>query len=285
MEKLIAPCSYQGGKSRIANKIADIIIEETDLINKGLKFVDICCGSGAVSMEMMNRGVMPENITMIDKGCFGDVWKSIGKNNFKMDNFKETIEKIPKDLGKINEYLKKISENDVVEEKIIYDYIILQAGAFGSKQIYRNGKVWKNNSFRNYWTPTENSSRKSPVNPMMPMPDTLYKRMSRIVEYCSGKIEGFNCDVFEVMYVFDLEEYKNCVVYIDPPYEGTTGYKDCLDLPFIIGQIWNTNNIYVSEGKEMCGSEKSYLISHPRKKGNISGKISKHPTEEWLNKF
>lgn len=64
------PCAYQGGKQRISKDIVDIIFNKC-YIDKNTKFFDLCCGSGAFSIELINRGILPENITMVDAGCFG----------------------------------------------------------------------------------------------------------------------------------------------------------------------------------------------------------------------
>lgn len=64
--KLTIPCAYQGGKQRIAKDIVDIFFKENG-INEETKFYDLCCGSGAISIELVNRGVNPSNIIMVDK--------------------------------------------------------------------------------------------------------------------------------------------------------------------------------------------------------------------------
>lgn len=55
MAKLQVPCSYQGGKSRLVSKIVDIFFEENE-INDDTHFYDLCCGSGAISIELINMG-------------------------------------------------------------------------------------------------------------------------------------------------------------------------------------------------------------------------------------
>ena len=60
-EKLEIPCSYQGGKQRLAKQIVDIFYEEND-IDDHTQFYDMCCGSGAISVELLNRGVNSKNI-------------------------------------------------------------------------------------------------------------------------------------------------------------------------------------------------------------------------------
>ena len=280
------PCSYQGGKQRLAKQIVDIFYKENN-INDDTKFFDLCCGSGAISLELINRGFNPNNITMIDNGCFGQFWQDIANGEFDLDIFKREIENLP-NLENIQSYLKKLSDLPVDEDKMVYHYLLLQAGAFGSKQIWIENNKWKKNTFRSYWLPTETSNRRSPVNPMMPMPNTLYNRVEAIVEQLSGIITASRESVFDAVYRIDEERNKgnkNIIIYIDPPYANTTGYKETFDIYSLEGQIWSTSPIYISEGYKMQGASESYLLSVGRTKGNISGEAKKKPTEEWLNRF
>lgn len=280
------PCSYQGGKQRLAKQIVDIFYKEND-INDDTKFFDLCCGSGAISLELINRGFNPNNITMIDNGCFGQFWQDIANEEFDLNIFKREIENLP-NLENIQSYLKELSDLPVDEDKMVYHYLLLQAGAFGSKQIWIENNKWKNNTFRNYWLPTKTSNRRSPVNPMMPMPDTLYNRIEAIVEQLSGIITASKESVFDAVYRIDEERNegnKNIIIYIDPPYANTTGYKETFDIYSLERQIWSTSPIYISEGYKMQGASESYLLSVGRTKGNISGAVKKKPTEEWLNRF
>ena len=280
------PCSYQGGKQRLAKQIVDIFYKENN-INDDTKFFDLCCGSGAISLELINRGFNPNNITMIDNGCFGQFWQDIANGEFDLGIFKREIENLP-NLENIQSYLKKLSDLPVDEDKMVYHYLLLQAGAFGSKQIWIENNKWKNNTFRSYWLPTETSNRRSPVNPMMPMPNTLYNRVESIVKQLSGSIIASRESVFDAVYRIDEERNKgnkNIIIYIDPPYANTTGYKETFDIYSLEGQIWSTSPIYISEGYKMQGASESYLLSVGRTKGNISGEAKKKPTEEWLNRF
>lgn len=101
------PCSYQGGKQRLAKQIVDIFYKENN-INDDTKFFDLCCGSGAISLELINRGFNPNNITMIDNGCFGQFWQDIANGEFDLDIFKREIENLP-NLENIQSYLKNLA--------------------------------------------------------------------------------------------------------------------------------------------------------------------------------
>lgn len=285
-EKLEIPCSYQGGKQRLAKQIVDIFYEENK-IDDNTKFYDLCCGSGAVSLELINRGFDPNNITMIDNGCFGQFWQDIANDEFELEVFREEIDRLPA-LENIQSYLKELSNKPVDKDRMVYHYLLLQAGAFGSKQIWTEGDKWKNNTFRKYWLPTKTSNRKSPVNPMMPMPETLYKRVENIVNQISGCIIANKEDVFTSVYRLNEELENgdnNMIIYIDPPYMNTTGYKDSFNIYELQAKICNNIPIYISEGFEMQHAKKTYMLSNGRTKGNISGNVKKKPVKEWLNKF
>ena len=277
--KLVPPCSYQGGKQRLAKKIVDIIFEQNE-INEDTKFYDLCCGSGAITLELINRGIHPSNITMVDSGVYGTFWNSVANDEFDMNIFKQEIDKLPS-VDKIQSYLQRLSNLSVNKDLLEYHYLLLQSGSFGSKQIWVENDKWKNNSFRSYWTPTETSNRRSPVNPMMPMPNTLFDRVKNIVDYMAGSINAINLDISKIEWHFD----KNSIVYIDPPYNNTTGYGFNFDYEEFIINNRAYVNIYVSEGYKMDNVEDAILLSKGRAKGSISGDIKKKPTEEWLNIF
>lgn len=277
-QKLVPPCSYQGGKQRLAKQIVDIIFEQNE-INEDTKFYDLCCGSGAITLELINRGVNPQNITMVDASMWGKLWEAIANNKFRLDIFKNEIDKLP-EISNINKYLKEINNNKIIKELDIYHFLLQQAGSFGSKYIDSNGDNWLNSTFRNYWTPTKTSNRRSPVNPMMPMPNTLFQRIELIIKNISGDIKAIHSKIENVDWCFD----NNSIVYIDPPYKNTSGYNHDFDYEdFIINN--KCVNIYISEGYKMSCSDDSILLSKGRTKGNISGDVKKKPVEEWLNVY
>lgn len=270
--KLLPPCSYQGGKQRLAVQICDIICnrEGSDFV-----FYDLCCGSGAVSLEMINCGY---SVIMVDKGPFGSVWESIGNNEFNIDIFKREIEKLP-DVSEIQGYLKELSNQPIDKNLFIYHYLLLQAGAFGSKQIWVKDGKWCNNTFRSYWLPTKTSNRKSPVNPMMPMPETLYDRICKIITY-SEKIKGYNIDIFDSIDIIKNENRRK-VIYIDPPYRDTTGYFETFDIYEVLKELQG-EIVYISEGYSFDNCE-SIILSKGHTKGNVNGVVKKQGVCEVLN--
>ena len=270
--KLLPPCSYQGGKQRLAVQICDIICnrEGSDFI-----FYDLCCGSGAVSLEMLNRGY---SVIMVDKGPYGAVWESIGNNEFNIDIFKREISKLP-DISEIQGYLKELSNQSIDKDLFIYHYLLLQAGAFGSKQIWVKDEKWCNNTFRSYWFPTETSNRKSPVNPMMPMPETLYSRVCEIIAY-SERITGYNIDIFDSIDIIKKDNRRK-VIYIDPQYKNTTGYFETFDIYEVLKEL-KGEIVYISEGCLLDNCD-SIVLSEGRSKGNVNGVVKKQGVCEVLN--
>lgn len=274
---LTPPCAYQGGKQRIAEQIVDIILRENPFLcdqDDETKFYDLCCGSGAISMELINRGVMPYKITMVDASPWGLFYKMVGEGTFSTEVFKFFIDDIPKDVSRIQSHMKYLSKGTAYKTQIdlAYIFLLLQASSFGSKSIWMKDDKWQNCSFRNYWLPTETSSRRSPVNPMMPMPYTLLSRVEPIVERMEG-VNGYYGDIN------DIAIEKDSIVYIDPPYDKTTKYGFVFDYKTFVANNLR-NKLYLSEGKQL--TDIAYRITSARTKGGISGN-RKRENEEWLN--
>jgi site-specific DNA-adenine methylase len=264
LAKLVSPITYQGGKQRIAGQILDIIKPQ------GEHFYDLCCGSGAISIELVNQGYTPEAVSMLDASPWGLFWQMIGDGSFNLSEFKNHIIEIPNDPKLIQAHLKNLSRQPA-DIATVYIYLLLQAGSFGGKSIWIANNKWQNCSFRSYWLPTATSNRRSHVNPMMPMPGTLYDRVAEICDKMYG-VHG---------YYQNIDSFKpgDGIVYIDPPYASTTHYGHDFDLLEYVSKL---NSCWVSEQKAL--SDNAYLITSTRKKGGISGD-RKQFNEEWLSNF
>lgn len=275
---MLPPCSYQGGKQRVSKEIVDYIFE-TSMIYDNTRFFDLCCGSGAITLELINRGINPQNIIMLDVSSWGTFWKSIGEGSFLYEKFLTYSDAVPRDKSKIQEYIKALSkENADIDE--CYKYILLQASSFGGKQIWNENGEWKNTSFRDYWQPTSTSKRKSPVNPMQPMIDVLCERVKIISERCVGVkcVHGDICDILEII------PKENCIIYIDPPYSNTTKYGFDFNLNDFLSELFDKtlSPIFVSEKEKI--SDEAIRLNFNGAKGGISGN-KKCKNEEWLNVY
>ena len=270
--ELLPPASFQGGKQRNAPKIVECFPESIDT------FYDLCCGSGAVSLYLVDRKfVEPQNLVMADVGVWGLFWKQIGEGSFDLDLFDDFVDDAPDDPALIQDYLVELSELPA-DQDTAEIYILLQAGAFGSKQIYIQNNKWKNTFFRRYWEPTSTSNRQSPVNPMMPMPEEVRRRVHAIAESMCG-VTGFYDNIYNV----PIAPSGNTVAYIDPPYEGLTGYADKFDVADYARSVADQGiDCFVSEAVALI--DHAYTISGKREKGGISGYRSS-PNEEWLSYF
>lgn len=274
--KLVVPCTYQGGKQRIAPQIVD---ELTDHSSEGTRFFDLCCGSGAISIELINRGVPARNIIMLDISSWGAFWEKIGLGSFDFELFKSLIEALPKDKKEYKNYCSQLSSLPVCEKEAEV-YTILQANSFGGKQISLIDNRWHNACFRDYWEPTTTSKRRSPANPMQPSHEELLRR----VELISTKMKSIQCIHNDISSVFDVEITSNDIVYVDPPYKETTGYAYNFDVQDFVTKFKSKFDtpLFVSERVPLCDNSKRIVLCGP--KGGISG-VRKNKHEEWLNLF
>lgn len=277
---LASPCSYQGGKQRVAKEIVDYILNTT-FLSKDTKFYDLCCGSGAVTVELLNRGVPPENITMCDKSSWGVFWKSIGEGIFDLNKFYKYSKAVPRDKSLIQAHIKELSKTnaDVDEE---YKYILLQASSFGGKQICKKDGKWQSPSFRNFWQPTETSNRRSVVNPMMPMIEELEKRVKILADNCKG-LTCHHKDIYEMLDIIENDK-SDKVIYIDPPYTNTSGYAFSFDYSDFLSKLFDVTvaHIFVSEKEKI--SDEAIQLNFSGAKGGINGN-RKNKNEEWLNVY
>jgi site-specific DNA-adenine methylase len=267
--KMQPPVTYQGAKQRIAKQVVNAMDH-----SGCARFFDLCCGSGAISLEMVSRGWFePAQITMVDAGPWGLFWEAVGRSRFQLQKMEFWCEQVPTNRAEIKEFMEYLSKQPV-DQDAPYVFLLLQAASFGGKAIWIKEGRWQNCSFRSFWQPTATSSRRSPVNPMMPMPETLYSRVREIVSAMDGvsgvygKVEG-------------VHPPHDSLVYIDPNYEGTTGYGHSLDIREYLNHL--VARCYISEGKPL--SQGAVLLSSGRSKGGISGERQTPANQEWLSKF
>src|SRR3546814_8323980 len=62
--QLRVPCAYQGGKQRVAAQIVDLLLGANPGPNT--RFYDLCCGSAAVSIELVKRGIEDRKSTRLN---------------------------------------------------------------------------------------------------------------------------------------------------------------------------------------------------------------------------
>ena len=193
--RMRVPCAYQGGKQRVAAQIIDHLLKAAPGPNS--RFYDLCCGSAAVSIELVNRGVDPSRIWMLDISSWGAFWSAIGSGTFNMDAFDQFLSDLPSNIRDFKLHMSALSALPVGEHEVEL-YPVLQACSFGGKQIWRNGERWANACFRDYWEPTATSIRRSPANPMQPSPTELRRRIGALVNGMRG-VTCLNTDIKTVL--------------------------------------------------------------------------------------
>ena len=265
---MLAPVTYQGGKGRLAGEIVSRMRVPTEAT-----FYDLCCGSGAVSLALCKTGHSPDRIVMVDQGPWGAFWEKVGAETFDLGIFRSYCDSVPSDRREIKAFIEKMHQ-ELVDEHGVYKFLLLQAAAIGGKAVWWEGDKWASSGYRNYWQPTETSSRRSPVNPMMPMPATIYSRTVEIIQRMRG-MRGICGDAAVI------KVQAPAVAYIDPPYAGTTDY------PYRIDAVAVARNIgcpcWVSESRGL--SEYATMLSIGRTKGGITGDRKKEANEKWLSFF
>lgn len=274
---LRVPCTFQGGKQRVAAQIVDHLLAAASEPNS--RFYDLCCGSAAVSVELVNRGVDPSRIWMLDISPWGSFWSAIGSGTFNMDAFDQILSELPTDKRNLKSHMSALSTLPVGDREIEL-YPVLQACSFGGKQIWRNGERWANAFFRDYWEPTATSIRRSPANPMQPSPIELRRRIDALV----NGMQGVTCLRMDIMKVLSTPLPSNAVVYVDPPYQNTTGYAYGFDVTSFINRFREVNvaPLFVSEGIPLGNN--ALMLRFGGANGGISG-IRKDKHQEWLSRF
>ena len=277
INRMRVPCSFQGGKQRVAAEIVDQLLEAAPGPNA--RFYDLCCGSGAISIELVNRGVDPSRILMLDLSSWGSFWSAIGSGRFNMDAFDRLLSELPGDKREFKAHMLALSAASM-QDREVEIFPVLQACAFGGKQIWLNGERWANACFRDYWEPTATSIRRSHANPMQPSPTELRRRIKALVD----GMKGVTCLNMDIVTVLSDPFPCDAVVYVDPPYQNSTGYAFSFDVTSFITRFREVNRIplFVSEGIPL--NEDAVMLTFGGAKGGISG-MRKGKHQEWLSRF
>ena len=271
------PCAYQGGKQRVAAQIVDLLLGAAPSSNS--RFYDLCCGSAAVSIELVNRGVHPSRILMLDISSWGVFWSAVGSGSFNLNTFDRFLSELPRAKQDLKSHMSALSAIPVGDDEAEL-YPLLQSCSFGGKQIWRNGERWANACFRDYWQPTASSIRRSPANPMQPSATELRRRISALLQGMRG-VTCFNTDIAAIL---DDPCPSNSVVYVDPPYQDATGYAFGFNVTSFINGFREVSDapLFVSEGIPL--NENALKLEFGGAKGGISGnRQGKH--QEWVSRF
>lgn len=209
---------------------------------------------------------------MIDKSMWGLFYSEIGSGSFSVDEMKKEFSKIPKIKNEIKSYIDEKS-NKIVTYNHTIIFLLIQAASFGGKSVDIIENKIIHHGFRNVWISEDG---KRCVNPMMPMPDTIIKRVSEIIKYASG-VNSFYGDAN----VFHFEKYINNgdIIFIDPPYMNTQKYVHDFNYINFIEKILSIKKDFQLWITDYDAHSDEYYILNTTNKGGISGNTNKKRTE------
>lgn len=254
------PVSYQGGKRRQAPEIVRHMAVDPEM-----PFYDLCCGSGAVSLELISRGHDPAKITMVDAGPWGDVWRLVGAGEFDVNRLEHYAASVPDQTAETADALVTLRDSVAPDHPDApYVFLLLQSGSFGGKAIGVRGPKWWGHSFR-----------RDLCRPLLlPSPHALVRRMRSICKRSAGVTGIRGC-------ISRVDVPHGAVSYLDPPYEGTAGYGHETDA--ILWAAARYTPVYVSELRPLS---LTYRQLRPRVTSNLSARSGAKPDRaEYLSLF
>lgn len=303
--RLLPPTAYQGAKQRLAPDIVDLIDPRSDE-----PFADLCCGSGAVTLEAIAYGVPPELCTMVDAGPWGMFWQAIAEGTFDLAKLKDVLSEVRPEEDGGPARLRALAKTASTDSPEVF--VVLQACAFGGKAVTVREGSFGHASFRTRWVPKGN---RKPYPACCPLPAELERRVAALCDALAGKVavakawqtpgfrtrwEPTETSVRRSHYNVssplgpelvarvdgattaqggrlraihgDAASYRPSggVVYADPPYLGTTGYGSTA---FDAEAYARASSVpcYVSEARPMPGASAVYPLERGRRAGGLTG--------------
>lgn len=277
------PCGYKGGKRRFS---APILKKITQRHPSPTQFYDLCCGSGAVFLRALEWGIVePKQVTCVDAGFWGVFWEAVAQGTLDVDLIEDLLlNQRPDDPRKVGDWLRDdVATRDPTPET----FVVLQSSAWGGNAVWWNedtqewmqGEGSRKFSPRTYWEPGRDSPETKPRFTIY-QPDSIVARVRKITSAIGGS--GL------LAYQGRVEDVtpKHGVLYLDPPYQNTSGYGVGLDLATAIDQFRDFP-LYVSEGCPLPGAHESWKLSSSRKRASFNGNQSgdRPGNDEWLSFF
>lgn len=268
-------CGYKGSKRKFAAQIVDRILSL-----EPSHVYDVCCGSGAITIELVNRGYDPRCITMIDAGPWGFVWQTVGDGDLDVEYVKRMLtEDLPDNPRDVASW---VEQDIALQEPSPERFIVLQAASFGATPVWWDGEQWRRGDAsanrrykaRSYWEPKPDSKEKKPRGTIF-TPDKVAAQTAEVANALFG-VDGRCCRAESV-------EFRDGVIYIDPPYASFTGYGVDIDWRSIVERT--SLPVLVSEGEVVEGASKSWELSKKRKAASLTGRATSDAGGEWLHAF
>lgn len=273
--KLLPPCGYMGGKRRVAGEVASRVITAGPP-----SFFDLCAGSGAITLGLVDAGYPASQITMVEAGPWGWFWSGVGDGSLDIASIERMlITELPSDPKKVASWL----QDDVAKRgPTAATFLVLQAGSFGSVPVWWDGSRWRqanpehNRGYnpRKYWQPGPSSKEKKPRGTIF-NPSKIVDAVKRIASACAG-VRAV-CDKVESV---DYSSAPSGTIFcIDPPYVGDSGYGVSLDVAAFVAS--GPRPLWVLEGRSMPGAQSQILGM--RRGHNVNRGTARKP--DYLNVF
>tara|TARA_Y100000052_G_scaffold1262_1_gene1027 strand:- start:956 stop:1798 length:843 start_codon:yes stop_codon:yes gene_type:complete len=268
-KRLVPVCGYKGGKRRWSRQIADHLLSCS-----AEPVYDVGAGSGAVSLSLIEAGLQPNNLIMIDSGPWGEFWKSGVTGELDTDLIERMLlHDRPEDPRQVREWVM----NEVAQTYSPESFLILQAASYGSIPVWHDGQSWirgdagrsRGYSARGYWEPGPNSPETKP-RPTIFTPEKIIDRLHAALDALHGCTVLHQCA--------ESVEFSPGVVYVDPPYVGTSGYQSHMDVQHIRQRT--TGPFFCSEQSVQGSPDKVHVLG-PRKRGALRG-VQKRQKDELL---
>jgi site-specific DNA-adenine methylase len=270
--KVRPPATYQGGKQRLADEIVGICLATRSKIDAPPDFADLCCGSGAIAIAARSAGVPAASVMMVDSGPWGSVWAKVAEGKFSLEALSRIAARVPKEPERQADFLRELLQQSTQIDHA-ETFLILQAGSFGGKPVHDEGGKWRGHP-RDFWRSSKDPKKWTGT--MMPCADEVVRRMEALCELLLG-IAAWRGDFLTI-------ENESGILYVDPPYEGTTGYgggKTAISFPAFAARNPRAD-VWVSEARAIGPHAK--MLSAGRAMGGMSGKRKRPPHEEWLSR-
>jgi hypothetical protein len=254
---MLPPTGYKGGKRRLAKRIASEMLE---LNPHADWYCDLCCGSGAVLLALRAAGVPATQLYAVEAGPWGMFWRAIADGSFDIDYLKALLfGAVPDDPRDVAAWCE---ESVATEEISPETFLVLQAASYGSTPLWHDGTRWRrgepkaNRGYkaRGYWEPGPGSQEKKPRGTIF-QPEKIVERTANAMAACRGMVVVYGL-------LEDAEPPSQGVYYLDPPYEGATGYGYVLDTDAWIAS--GPRPLLVSEGRVTPKADRSYELSARR---------------------
>ena len=133
-DRLQPPCGYQGGKSRLAAAIVDHM-----QVDPEAPYTELCCGSAAVALELLNRGHRGP-VTLVDAGPWGMFWREVGAGTFDIAALRRHLAGFPADVRRHVAHLTALAARPAAVDTTAV-FLVLQAGSFGGNAIRLHWKL------------------------------------------------------------------------------------------------------------------------------------------------